>query len=171
MEVFWVLLTSWSQQHPPHQTTNPQAEFKINTLAQQISNTWADKQAWVVKSYNKLYYLLIAGSSYFYLHLLRPHRPWRRSAAQPMAIDHFRKHTWAKWRPKNMNMATCAKQHYSYRMTLHSLPASLCRQQFEMVEWNEEVEPYYTIIALTLRFIVLREIVVALNSKSGTYLL
>ena len=29
--------------------------------------------------------------------------------------------------------------------------------QFEMGDWNEEVKPYYTIIALTLRFILLRE--------------
>ena len=146
MEVFGSLLTYWRQQHPPHQTTNPSGEFKINTLPQLMKNSRVDKQAWVVKGYNRLYYLLIAENIIFLL----------TSFAFTSALAPIRSSANGKW---PFIVATMSEVlNWKYQCGLRSqnsitrvewlctdYPLHYVDNQFEMGECNEEVKSYYTI--------------------------
>ena len=137
-------LTRWRQQYPPHQTTNPRADFKINTLPQHMKYTCAiSKRELLRVKIGDITYWCSPRQSRFYLHLLHSHQPWRRSEAQPMANDHLRKPSWAMSVPKNSNVATCARKaaliHDVLANKMQSAPVTSITEHNEHMGWHSNL--------------------------------
>ena len=117
-------LTYWRHQHPPHQTVDPKAAFKIRTLLLHINTTRTNKQTWVVLSrwyfatYNNRDCRHRIQRTFAFTSALAPIRSsatgtWPLAAAMMRAVN-----------PWN-NQSVCAFSKSSIFLRAHSIPASL----------------------------------------------